>query len=331
MRSLIVDRAGLLASLLAAGVLYGAPALATDGGASLYLLGKRGPVAGLIPKPGWYLTNDVYYYDASADAQLPLGGTVSSGVDVEALVNIAQVTWVTDRVFGDARLALGAVLPYGNVDVSAVASTPAGGGVTVARSDSTTAVGDLALAASLGWRKRVEDKFRAWSVYSTVFAPTGSWEEGRIANTGKNRWGLDLGGAFTLGNFKRGRELSGVLGFTVNGDNEDTDYESGTEMHLEMVYKQHLPSGFSGGIVGYYGRQLSADSGAPAALGDFKGEVAAIGPELAYQFKVGERSVGLSLRWYSEFAVENRVEGDAVFLTLSAPLTVGNRADSFSE
>ena len=246
MRSLLIPYAIRLGCLLAASVLCGAPALATDGGASLYLLGKRGPVAGLIPKPGLYLTNDVYYYDASADAQLPLGGQVSSGVDAEALVNIAQLTWVTDTVLGDARLAIGALLPYGDVDVTAAASTPAGGGLTAAKSDSTTAVGDLAVAASLGWRQRVDDKFRAWSIYSSVFAPTGSWKEGRIANMGKNRWGLDLGGAFTMGNFKRGRELSGVLGFTLNGDNEDTDYESGTEMHIEMVYKQHLPSGWSG-------------------------------------------------------------------------------------
>ena len=37
-------------------------AYAAEGGKSLYLLGKRGPLAGLIPKPGWYLSNDVYVY-----------------------------------------------------------------------------------------------------------------------------------------------------------------------------------------------------------------------------------------------------------------------------
>ena len=30
--------------------------------------------------------------------------------------------------------------------------------------------------------------------------------------------------------------------------------------------------------------------------------------------------MSLDLRWYHEFAAQNRVEGDAVFLTLSLPL-----------
>ncbi|MEA3411152.1 MAG: hypothetical protein U9R74_06395 [Pseudomonadota bacterium] len=49
--------AALLAAVLASG------AQAVEGAKSLYLLGKRGPLAGLIPKPGWYLTNDVYYLE----------------------------------------------------------------------------------------------------------------------------------------------------------------------------------------------------------------------------------------------------------------------------
>lgn len=35
---------------------------AVEGAKSLYLLGKRAPLAGLIPKPGWYVTNDIYLY-----------------------------------------------------------------------------------------------------------------------------------------------------------------------------------------------------------------------------------------------------------------------------
>mgnify|MGYP000561979466 CR=1 FL=1 len=48
-------------AVLAAGVLSflaGQGALAADGGAGVYLLGKRGPLAAFLPKPGWYLTDD---------------------------------------------------------------------------------------------------------------------------------------------------------------------------------------------------------------------------------------------------------------------------------
>ncbi len=296
-------------------------AWAGEGGKSLYLLGKRGPLAGLIPKPGWYVTNDVYYYSANSDNLVPISGRVTQGVDVEALVDILQMTWVTDFNPVDGRLALGAVIPYGRVEVDAQASasTPGGLALAASKSDGVTDFGDPVLAASIGWKHRDGDLFRAWSIYSSVFVPVGSYEVGRIANVGANRWGLDLGSAFTMGNFKRGREFSGVLGVTFNGENPDTDYRSGTDLHLELTYKQHLPMGLSAGLVGYYYQQLTADSGSNL-LGDFKGRVAALGPEIAYQFKAAGRTMSLDLRWYHEFAAQNRVEGDSVFLTLSLPL-----------
>lgn len=297
-------------------------AYAVEGGKSLYLLGKRGPLAGLIPKPGWYITNDLYHYSGDTDQEIPIAGLLNEGVSADAFVNLLQTTWITDISIGNSRLALGAVVPFGHVEIAADASATTQGGLKLGAglSDSLTAFGDPAVAAALGWRKRDGDKFRAWSFYSTLFIPIGSYEAGRLANMGSNRWGLDVGTAFTLGNFKRGREFSGVLGMTFNGENDDTGYDSGNEAHLELSYKQHLPSGFSAGLVGYYSQQLSADSGGPKVLGDFKARVAGIGPEIAYQFKAGGRSMGLDLRWYHEFHAKNRVEGDAVFLTFSVGL-----------
>lgn len=128
------------------------------------------------------------------------------------------------------------------------------------KSDGVTDFGDPALAASIGWKHRDGELFRAWSLYTSLFIPVGSYELGRIANIGANRWGLDLGTASTMGNFKKGREFSGVLGVTLNGENPDTDYSSGTELHLELTYKQHLPMGLSAGIEGQ-GRQGPARQG----------------------------------------------------------------------
>ncbi len=234
------------------------------------------------------------------------------------------MSWVTDFKLVDGRLALGTVIPYGGIDVEAQAeaSTPGGLALGASKADDVTGFGDPVLAASIGWKHRDGDLFRAWSIYSSVFVPVGVYQVGRIANMGSNRWGLDLGSAFTIGDFKKGREFSGVLGVTFNDENPDTDYRSGSELHLELTYKQHLPKGFSGGLVGYYYQQLTADSGSNL-LGDFKGRVAALGPEVGYQFKADGRTMGLDLRWYHEFAAQNRVEGDSVFLTLSLPLQAG--------
>ena len=295
---------------------------AVEGGSSNYLLGMRGPLAAFVPKPGVYLTNNVYYYDAGRDDLTPIGDLIVGDISAEALTNIAQVTWVTDANLAGGRLAFSGVLPFGNLEVGGNVAVPVPP-FAISQSDDVTAFGDTALSTVLGWKNRDGDKFRAWSMYSTLFVPTGDYELGRLANMGKNRWALDLGGAYTMANFKGGREFSAVLGFTLNGENDDTNYDSGHEMHLELAGKQYLPNHFSLGIVGYWNEQLTADEGGPAILGDFKGRVFGIGPELSYQFTQSKtHQVTLDLRWYHEFDARNRVEGDAVFLTFSVPLSI---------
>jgi len=322
MRSIKSCIAGVVALAFAA---LAPAAQAAEGGSGSYLLGKRGPLAAFVPKPGWYLTNDVFYLTGDRSELMPLGDRIVGDVDAEALINIAQLTWVADTTILGGRLALSAVLPYGNVDVTAGGTVAGPGGIEIDRTlnDSVTGIGDPAVGSSLGWKKRTGDKFRAWSTYASVFIPVGDYEVGRIANVGKNRWAVDVGGAYTMANFKRGRELSSVLGFTFNGDNEDTDYSTGTEMHLEFAGKQHLPSHWSFGVVGYWYEQLTGDSNNPPILGDFKGRAIALGPELSYQFVQNpQRPITVDLRWYHEFEVKNRIEADSVFLTVSVPLSI---------
>jgi hypothetical protein len=72
------------------------------------------------------------------------------------------------------------------------------------------------------------------------------------------------------------------------------------------------------GVVGYAYQQLTADSGQPAILGDFKSRVFGIGPQLGYVFPAADSVQGfLGLKGYYEFGAENRPEGWNAWVTLA--------------
>lgn len=66
-----------LAPLLLSALTFHPVIQAAEGGKSLYLLGKRGPLAGLIPKPGYYVTNDFYYYSGDNNELVPIGDRIN--------------------------------------------------------------------------------------------------------------------------------------------------------------------------------------------------------------------------------------------------------------
>jgi hypothetical protein len=55
-------------------------------------------------------------------------------------------------------------------------------------------------------------------------------------------------------------------------------------------------------------------------LGSFKSRIAAVGPQVGYLFEIGGMRAYANVRGYWEFWAQNRVEGYALFGTLSIPL-----------
>jgi hypothetical protein len=115
-----------------------------------------------------------------------------------------------------------------------------------------------------------------------------------------------------------GIEASAALGVTVNMINTATNYQSGAELHFEGALNEHLPFGLAAGVGGY--KQLTPDGGSGDMVGAFRGRVAAIGPLLSYTFKEGTQEVTLSGRWFHEFDVTHRVQGNSILASLSFPL-----------
>jgi hypothetical protein len=65
---------------------------------------------------------------------------------------------------------------------------------------------------------------------------------------------------------------------------------------------------------------VPGDSGSGDRVGVFKSRVASVGPEVGYAFKFNDQAAYFNLRGYWEFWAQNRVEGYALFATLSIPL-----------
>lgn len=299
------------------------PALGAEGDSSFYLLGQRGQGAGVLPPVEgvfFALPNYLYSGDASASRGLPIGGAVTFGVDADIFLTMPTAIWVTSADLFGGDLAFSGTFVYGNADLNAklaldIPGIIQGGG---ALSDDQWAVGDPVFSALVGWHG--EDYH--YLVAASVNVPVGSYDAGRLANISLNRWALDITTAGTWMFAEKTMELSGALGFTFNGENDDTQYETGTEFHLEAALFYHFSEAFSIGLNGYYYNQISGDSGAGATLGDFEGQVTGLGPGLSGTFQVGPAPVAWSLRYFHEFNAKNRLEGDAGWLTISLPLWV---------
>ena len=318
-------------------------AFAAEDAKSVYLLGATASMAGMTPPPGTYVSSFKYGYTGDAtgsaaisrtlrqiDLTLPPAAELQVDADVSVKANAAldvfSALWVAPEKVLGGNFGIGALLPIGyqsvDVDITANAELtfpnhpPLMAGRTFSISDSTFAVGDPLATAFIGWTSGNWH----WKVTGLVNIPIGSYSETDLVSMGFNRWAGDVTGAVTWLDPTTGFEVSLAPGTTFNGENPDTDYKTGTEFHVEGAVMQHFSKSFALGLAGYYYKQITGDSGAGAVLGDFKGEVAAIGPNLTYNFQIGTVPVFTSVRWLHEFDTTNRIEGDAGFLTVTIPL-----------
>ena len=297
-------------------------AAAAENGVGFYLLGGRGPMAGYIPPPGVYIQNDVYFYSGSGGGgkRFPSGGEVIANVDATIWADFVTASWVLPQEILGGNLAIGVIVPFGQPDVTAdvllspAAFAPIGRQVK----DNAFIFGDPVATAALGWHSGNWH----WNMTGLLNIPVGDYREGEIANLAFHRWAGDISGAVTWLDPQSGIELSATAGFTFNGTNDVTDYTTGTEFHVEWAATKTLTRQLSIGLVGYYYDQFTADSGTGARLGDFEGQVTALGGMIAYNFQLGETPVSARLNIYREFEAVNRLEGSTGYVTVAFPLSI---------
>ncbi|GAA0648452.1 SphA family protein [Brevundimonas lenta] len=294
-------------------------ARASEGGASLYLLGSGGPGTAIMPPvQGVFFANTLYHYEGSAEAErnFLVGGNLVAGLDADITANFASVLWVPSTDFLGGALGFGAIIPAGEPDVtvSAVITGPLGNSVGVSRNDSAFVVGDPVLMAMWG----TSEGNTHFQVSGLLNIPAGDYREGELANLAFHRWAADLSFATTWRD--KGWDVTGKVGVTFNGENDVTDYDTGTEFHAEASVEKIFSPAWSAGVQAYRFQQLTGDSGSGARLGPFKGEVTGLGVTVAHNFEMAGRPATLRLHAATEFDAVNRLEGDAIWLDFSIPL-----------
>jgi hypothetical protein len=296
---------------------------ADEGGVPFWLSGGYSSFDAVPQQPGWYMPTQVYYYNgnASATKNFQRGDSLSAGLNSQAAFVFFTPTWVPDEKWfgGQPSFALTFGGGWNSTSASLSASTVHLGTLTFDRSDTDSGGTDLYPQAQIAWTSG----YNSWMTYVTGDLPVGSYSSTRLSNIGLGHTAIDAGGAYTYFNTKGGFEASAILGFTYNGMNTRTNYQSGVDSHLDFDISQFLSDNWQVGIVGYVYYQLTDDSGSGDHVGSFKSRIAAVGPEVGYAFTAGGLQWYANLRGYKEFWAENRIEGYAVYATLSIPLGGG--------
>jgi hypothetical protein len=316
-----VKRRGILVVLLACVAFHPRLTLADEGGVSFWLPGNFGSFVATPGDPGWTLPL-MYYYssaDAGADKTFPRAGRFTAGVDASGSFVFVAPTYVlaTPVAGGQASWGLAVALGHLGADVDATLNAPLGGVVSGSENDARTGFSDLYPTASLKWNRGVHNSM----VYLMAGVPVGAYDVGRLANLGTNHGAIDGGGGYTYLDPKKGRELSAAVGFTYNFENPDTRYRNGLSSHLDWAASHFFSETFHAGVVGYVYYQLTGDSGSGAKLGDFKSQVAGLGPQAGRFFEIGGRKCYVNLKGYWEFSSKNRPEGWNAWLAFAIPLT----------
>jgi hypothetical protein len=154
-------------------------------------------------------------------------------------------------------------------------------------------------------------------VYVTGNIPVGDYDPRRIPNIGLGHGAVDAGGGYTYLNAATANEFSGVAGVTYNFKNPDTQYRSGIDFHFDWGASHYLTKRLFVGVAGYAYQQITDDSGQNPILGGFRSRVFGVGPQIGYNFPVGDMQGFLGLRGYSEFGAANRPSGWNTWLTFT--------------
>ena len=290
---------------------------AEEGGSGHYLPGATASFIDTLPgKEAFAYVNAFTYYNGSVGGlrQLDLGGQIAANVEGTVYADTSFFLYETPWKIFSGQYAAALAVPYLWMEVKGDVQV---GPITGNRRDTANGLGDLQVVPlMLGW---TNGDVKFGGVFG-IYAPTGDYEQGHLANVGKNYWTFEPGLNMSWLSSKIGTEVSLFAGFDISTRNDATDYQSGDVFHLDATVAQHLPlfGGFAGvGANAFYYQQVTGDSGSGAKLGGFEGRTIGVGPVLSYVHKVGKTDLVAEVKWLPELEVTKRLKGDTIWFKLA--------------
>ncbi|MBA4373056.1 MAG: hypothetical protein C0402_09390 [Thermodesulfovibrio sp.] len=263
---------------------------ATEMGGGAYPNGAEDFMSGAVPPPGFYFIDYLTHYraDVMKDGS---GNSAVPGFDLKATANVFRFIYVTKQQILGGFWGMHAFIPVVNLDVSAAG-----------HSQSNSGLGDIIIDPFiLSWHSK------NWHAVTglDIYLPTGSYNSHDLANIGRNYWTFEPVAALTYVS-DNGFDISAKVMYDINTKNDDTDYTSGQEFHVDYSIGKKFDN-LSVGLGGYYYKQVTDDKQAGAKVGDGnKGQVFGIGPQVKYDHK----NMSFLLKYQAETNVKNRPDGD---------------------
>jgi len=284
-------------------------AFAVEGGLGRPISGMSiAPFAGVIPpEPGLAVATGETYYEGSIGGgrSVPIAGLLVANVDMKASFTPIAFLYIWPTPTKEWNFASAVSFPLAWLEVTANLSL---GPLSIRKTESTFGLFDLVFTPIIASHHFSQTDHVAFSF--TFWAPTGSFEKGRLVNLSQNTWTFIPGVAYTKILPEANIELTGIWQMEFDTEDPATRYQNGILSDLEVLAIKRFKNGLGIGFVESWIQQVNDDDGAPAALNGFLGRAFGIGPIVTYSTKLGKTHLDLSARWIHDFDVSNRVEGD---------------------
>lgn len=275
---------------------------ATEGGGSIYPVGNENFTCCALPPPGLY--GMVYAQSLEADNVRGNDGQVvtPSTFKVRATAVAPRLVWVSKEQVSGGSFGLHAILPLVDLDVHVAP------GVAQRKSG----LGDVVFGPFVGWH-------HSQNLHSVagldVFAPTGEYTKGDLANIGRNHWALQAVYGISWID-PNGLNADAKVMYTFNLKNKDTQYRSGQELIVDYSLGWGFGNGLTAGVGGYIYQQTTDDKQNGAVVANNKGRALSIGPSIKYDSGKGWF---VTAKYQVDTHVRNRADAKAFWLKFVTP------------